>query len=106
MKEILEKLKQDYVKHYGIYERLERDTFDSSNTEQWEDTVNRIYEQGYSDALMSVIKLLEAPKCDDCDAIVTVTFEPYGSSSMATIDCPNCGLSYDTNLDPIESENK
>ncbi len=49
---------------------------------------------------------LFAPKCEDCDAIVTVTYEPYGSSSMATIECPNCGVSYDTNLDPIESENK
>lgn len=59
MKELLEKLKQDYVKHYGIYERLERDTFDSSNTEDYEDTVTRLYEQGYSDALNMVIKQLE-----------------------------------------------
>lgn len=47
-----------------------------------------------------------AHKCEDCDAIVKITFEPYGSSPMATIECPNCGVSYDTNLDPIESENK
>lgn len=48
---------------------------------------------------------LFAPKCEDCAAAVTITLEPYGSSSMATIECPNCGVSYDTNLDPIESEN-
>jgi hypothetical protein len=23
---------------------------------------------------------------------------------MMKIDCPNCGLSYDTNLDPVEGE--
>lgn len=43
-----------------------------------------------------------APKCDDCDAIVTITLEPYGSSKSAAIDCPNCGVSYDTNLDPAD----
>lgn len=37
--------------------------------------------------------------CEDCDAIVTVTLEHYGSSKMAVIECPNCGTSYDTNLD-------
>lgn len=45
---------------------------------------------------------LFAPKCDDCDAIVTITLEPYGSSKSAAIDCPNCGVSYDTNLDPAD----
>jgi len=37
--------------------------------------------------------------CDDCDAVTTITIEPYGTSKMATIECPNCGTSYDTNLD-------
>lgn len=44
--------------------------------------------------------------CDDCDAVTTVTIEPYGAGKMATIECPNCGVSYDTNLDPGEGENK
>lgn len=59
MKELIEKLKQDYAKSYGIYERLERDTFDGDNEEDYEDTVTRLYEQGYSDALAMVIQLLE-----------------------------------------------
>lgn len=42
--------------------------------------------------------------CDDCDAVTTVTIEPYGASKMATIECPNCGTSYDTNLDEVEGE--
>jgi transcription elongation factor Elf1 len=41
-------------------------------------------------------------KCDDCDAVTTVTLEPYGNSKMAVIVCPNCGVSYDTNLDESE----
>lgn len=59
MKETLEKIKAEYDKSYGIYERLERDTFDSSNTESYENTVERLYNQGYSDALLMVIKQLE-----------------------------------------------
>jgi transcription elongation factor Elf1 len=42
--------------------------------------------------------------CDDCDAVTTVTIEPYGTGKMATINCPNCGESYDTNLDSGEGE--
>lgn len=40
--------------------------------------------------------------CADCDCVTTVTFESYGDSMMAVIDCPTCGVSYDTNLDPTE----
>ena len=46
---------------------------------------------------------MNAP-CDNCDAVTTVTIEPYGSGKMAVINCPNCGTSYDTNLDPVEGE--
>lgn len=42
--------------------------------------------------------------CDDCDAVTAINIEPYGSGHMAIIECPNCGLFYDTNLDPIEGE--
>ena len=37
--------------------------------------------------------------CDDCEAVATITIEPYGAGKMATIECPNCGTSYDTNLE-------
>jgi len=46
---------------------------------------------------------MNAP-CDNCDAVTTVTIEPYGSGKMAVISCPKCGISYDTNLDPVEGE--
>ena len=36
--------------------------------------------------------------CEDCDSRTQVKAEPYGSSYMATIDCPKCGVSYDTDL--------
>ena len=37
--------------------------------------------------------------CTECEAVAVVTLEPYGSGLMASISCPNCGESYDTNLD-------
>jgi len=43
-------------------------------------------------------------KCDDCESDITLTLEAYGNGQMMKIDCPKCGLSYDTNLDPIEVE--
>lgn len=39
------------------------------------------------------------PLCADCDSPVKVTLEPYGTGQSAKWDCPNCGVSYDTNLD-------
>jgi hypothetical protein len=42
--------------------------------------------------------------CEDCNAKVTYTLEPYGSTYMAVITCHNCGTSYDTNLDPSDYE--
>lgn len=40
--------------------------------------------------------------CDDCESIATITLEPYGAGFMAVISCPNCGISYDTNLDDAD----
>jgi hypothetical protein len=42
--------------------------------------------------------------CDDCGSPVTVTFSPYGTGQMAAVDCPTCGVSYDTDLDPADYE--
>ena len=55
----------------------------------------------YSDLFDEAVAEVEAEAtlCADCDALVTITLEPYGTSKMATINCPNCGESYDTNLD-------
>jgi transcription elongation factor Elf1 len=36
--------------------------------------------------------------CNDCDSKVTVNVMAYGAGVMAEIICPNCGISYDTNL--------
>lgn len=44
-------------------------------------------------------------ECADCGAWAVVTLEPYGESKMAVWNCPNCGESYDTNLDPVEVGN-
>ena len=58
----------------------------------------------YSDLFSEAVAEVEAEAtlCADCDALVTITLEPYGTGKMATINCPNCGESYDTNLDESE----
>jgi len=43
-------------------------------------------------------------KCDDCESEITLTLEAYGNGQMMKIECPQCGTSYDTNLDPTEQE--
>lgn len=45
-------------------------------------------------------------KCDDCDSEITLTLEAYGNGQLMRIDCPKCGVKYDTNLDPVEGEDK
>jgi hypothetical protein len=62
MKEIIEKLEVSYSRSLAIYEKLELLTFDSDYDEDYEDTVTRLYEQGFSDALLIAIKLLEETK--------------------------------------------
>jgi hypothetical protein len=42
--------------------------------------------------------------CDDYGATTTVKILPYGSGKMAEIDCPRCGIGYDTNLDEKDGE--
>ena len=51
-------LRAQYEESIAIYERLTLETFDSSNEEDYEDTVERLYNQGYSDALQLAITLL------------------------------------------------
>ena len=55
-----------------------------------------------------LITQLEAGKeqrsCEECGSSVTVKLEPYGSSFLAAIACPKCGVSYDTNLDAADIE--
>jgi len=40
--------------------------------------------------------------CDDCNSQITVELSAYGNGKMATINCPKCGISYDTDLDPTD----
>ena len=43
--------------------------------------------------------------CGDCDSLAaSIWLEPYGSSFLAVISCPNCGTSFDTNLDAADIE--
>lgn len=40
--------------------------------------------------------------CEDCDAVIQLSIEPYGTGQMLVYNCPNCGESYDTNYDGSE----
>lgn len=43
--------------------------------------------------------------CGDCDSkAASIWLEPYGSSFLAVVSCPNCGTSFDTNLDAADIE--
>ena len=57
--QLMETLQENYSRSLAIYESLELKTFDSDYSESMEDTVERLYQQGYSDALLMAIKLLE-----------------------------------------------
>ncbi len=52
-------LKEAYNRSWWAWEKLERATFDSDYNEDYGDTLTRKYEEGYSDALAMVIRLLE-----------------------------------------------
>jgi len=58
--EIIAQLKKSYDESIAIYEELELRTFNSDYSEDYEDTVERLYNQGYSDALLSALKALKA----------------------------------------------
>jgi hypothetical protein len=46
------------------------------------------------------------PRCDDCNSGIEITLEAYGNGQMMKIECPKCGVSYDTNLDPVDTKER
>lgn len=56
--ELLAKVEESYQRSWWAWEKLERLTFDSDYDEEFEDTITRKYEEGYSDALAMVKHLL------------------------------------------------
>jgi len=42
--------------------------------------------------------------CEDCNSPTRTTLAPYGMRFMAEINCPKCGVSYDTNIDDADIE--
>ena len=55
---VLNELRAKYEESLAIYEDLELETFVSTYVEDYADTVERLYNQGYSDALHLAITLL------------------------------------------------
>jgi hypothetical protein len=56
--ELLAKVEESHQRSWRAWEELERATLDDSYDEEFEDTLTRKYEEGYSDALMMVKYLL------------------------------------------------
>ena len=52
------KVEEDYQRSWWKWEKLERLTFASDYDEEYEDTLERKYQEGYSDALQMVKYLL------------------------------------------------
>jgi len=42
--------------------------------------------------------------CEDCNSPTLTWLLPYGMRYMAEINCPKCGVSYDTNIDESDIE--
>ena len=59
LQELESKLQIPYEKSLNTYEALELLTFDSDYDEDYDDTITRLYEQGFSDALLIAIKLIK-----------------------------------------------
>lgn len=56
---IAKKIEEEYNRSWWKWEKMERNTFDSANEEDFETTLERKYEEGYSEALAMVLRLLE-----------------------------------------------
>lgn len=57
--ELRDRIEAEYQRSWWAWEKLERLTFESDYQEEFEDTIERKYQEGYSDALMMVKYLLE-----------------------------------------------
>lgn len=59
MKDILTKLEESYKNSLDAFNELNSKFNDDNYDEDFENTLTRKYEEGYSDALLMAIKLLE-----------------------------------------------
>ena len=59
IEQIAEQVEESYQRSWWAWEKLERLTFNMDYDEEFEDTLERKYEEGYSDALAMVKRLLQ-----------------------------------------------
>jgi hypothetical protein len=59
VKELLLEIVNSYENSFNAFNELESKFEDANYDEEFEDTLSRKYEEGYSDALAMVIQLLE-----------------------------------------------
>lgn len=57
--ELRDRIEAEYQRSWWAWEKLERLTFSDDYDEDFEDTIERKYQEGYSDALAMVKRLLE-----------------------------------------------
>lgn len=56
---LIKMVEDEYQRSWWAWEKLERLTFNDEYDEEFDDTLTRKYEEGYSDALAMVRRLLE-----------------------------------------------
>lgn len=67
MKEIIAKLEESYKDSFDAFNELESKFEDDNHDEEFEDTLIRKYEEGYSDALSMVLSLIKNSICVTCN---------------------------------------
>ena len=58
-RESIDKLKSEYYRSHEVWKSLESAFDDEGYDEDYDDTLTRKYEEGYSDALAMVLRLLD-----------------------------------------------
>jgi hypothetical protein len=72
-----------------------------NNQSQVAQALDKVTTHEEAQAIAEKIAPLTIP-CDNCDTPAVITFEAFGTGLMAKWACPECGISYDTNIDPNE----
>jgi hypothetical protein len=60
--ELIERITKAYKESWGAWDKLEICNFNDEYEEEYEDTLTRKYEEGFSDALRMVLDLMKEEK--------------------------------------------
>jgi hypothetical protein len=69
VKEIVTNLEKSYEDSFNAFNELESKFENANYDEEFEDTLSRKYEEGYSDALSMVLSLIKNSICVTCNEV-------------------------------------